>query len=1001
MPSKRARIPAPRRDLAIAALLVLSGAIGVGDEVVLARWLGLLLGHAATAQATVLATWMAGLGLGALWLGPGADQSRRPLLRYAALEAGAALLCALWPLLAGPLADASAGLPTWQRALALSWTLLPPALLLGGTLPAATRAAAHSLRAGGRTFGLLYAANSGGALIGALGVGVVGLGAVGMRASLGLLVALALLLAAAAALLARRFGEFAAGAPATATREVEDAPAIGPAAAAVPAAGGAPGAGGVGAATAHVVGWLLLALGGGATALALEGVTMRLLGLAVGASAYAFAGVVAVTVLGVTLGSAWARRHSGARRGRAALAATLAAYGWLLAVHLRAEHIGHGLAAGRHALATWTPWPGDLQMLLLQAAVTTLVALPSAAALGALLPLCADGLIVASGRVAGGAAWSLAANTVGAVLGAALAQPVVVPLLGLDGAWSLLLTGTGLLIVVAAVLARRPGRPVTAGRAPLLLVALFALGGPWALPRWDARLLHAGAFRGAAREPGDWSTFAARQRRSEVVCAEDGAEASVAVLRREGDLALSLQGKADASTRGDMLTQVLSAWLPMAAAARAERVLVIGMGSGVTAGVAAELVAAGRQADAATATDAPDRGVDVVELEPAVLRAARHFDPWSHGASSRADVQRHSDDARGWLLARPGARWDVIVSEPSNPWMAGNGNLFSRQWLTALRSRLRPGGVLAQWFHAYEMDDGLQAAVLATVAEVFPHVSLWTLHPGDLLMLASDAPIALVSARVERWLAKPLLAADLERLDVAGLPGLLSLQALDEATFHAAYRAQAGLEALDDDLPRLELQAPRALWRGDRALRLDALDQRRSWPPSATSALGRALAAAPSAQLVAERLLAQHSRFAAAPAAFRHGLVRWLLPRATADFLVSVQFSLLRERLARHKDGPSGRIAGHTDAIAAAELAAAVDARLAAWVASDGALPAETLRPVLLVQALDALLRDDPTAALASLRRCVALGDERLGRCEALLQAAPSMRRRLARRLLR
>ncbi len=983
MPPRPQPRPALRRDAWIAALLVVSGAIGVGDEVLLARWLGLLLGHAATAQATVLATWMAGLGLGAVMLGPGADASRQPLLRYGLLEAGAAMLCALWPLVAGPLADASSGLPAWQRALALSWTLLPPALLLGGTLPAATRAAATSLRGGGRTFGLLYAANSAGALIGALGVGVGLLGSVGMRVSLAVLVALGLALGLVAAWLAKRLhGDEATDAQRPATS--------------VSAGAGERERAGAG----PMVGWLALAAAGGATALALEGVTMRLLGLAVGASAYAFAGVVAVTVLGVTLGSAWARGRGGARRGAALVTASLTAFGWLLAVRLVAERIGHALAASRHGLATATSWPGDVQMLVLQGALATAIALPSAAALGALLPLCADGLIATRGRIAGGAAWALGANTVGAVVGAALAQPLLVPWLGLDGAWTLLLSACGALVVGSALAAgggagaRRP--------APTLVVAATLLvAGPWALPGWDARLLHAGAFRGVARDPGDWATFRERLLRDEVVAAEDGAEASVAVLRRDGDLALSLQGKADASTRGDMLTQVVSAWLPMAAAAATEQILVIGLGSGVTAGVAAELLAVERERAGRAGAPLGAAGVDVVELEPAVQRAAAHFDPWSHGASGRPDVRHHGDDARGWLLARPDARWDVIVSEPSNPWMAGNGNLFSRQWLGALRSRLRPGGVLAQWFHAYEMDDGLQGAVLATVAEVFPHVSLWTLHPGDLLMLASDAPIRLDDARLGRWLQRPVVAADLERLDVAGIPGLHSLQALDEAAFDAAVRGPGRGDVLDDDVPRLELQAPRALWRGDRAVRLDGLDQRRGWPPAPGSALADAVDAADDVTATAQRLLAQHSRFAAAPAAFRHGLMRWLLPRAEPAFLVAMQFSLLRERQSRRAGEVGGRVQAQTDAIAAAALAAAVDARLQGQLAADPAPAPASAASMLLVRALDATQRGDDAVALAALRRCVGLGDERLGRCQALLQASPASRRALTRRWLR
>lgn len=937
-----------RMQLAAMALMLGSGAVGVAEEVLLARWLGLLLGHAAAAQATVLAAWMGGLGVGAIALGPGADRSPSPMRRYAALELGAALLCALWPTVAPPLATATVAWPAGLRAAALAATLLPPAFLLGGTLPAMVRAVTGRPGVGGRALSLLYAANSAGAALGALGGGVALLGAVGLRHGL-LWVCGA---GVGIALVAEIVGQLAARAESLAE-------------AAGPRADGPDGSDGSGDART----WLAVAALGGGLALAVEALWMRLLGTVLGASAYAFAGVVAVTVLGVAAGSAWVRRPvPAAQRVERARAAALWAATSLVAVGWLGERLPWWLAAARSVAA---PLGGVTATLLAQALLTLVVVLPSAAALGALLPLAGAGVIAARGRVARGAAEALAANTVGAVLGAALTQPLWVPALGLHGALRAFTLGT----LVVAWLPRAGASRALSGRQRTLLVALAA--GAVLAPRWDARLLHAGAFRGTPREPPTFSAWTERLQREAVVFAADGAEASVAVLERDGDRVLKLQGKADASSRGDMLTQVLSAWLPMAAAARPERVLVIGMGSGVTAGVAAALQRGGLAGVA---------DVDVVELEPAVLAAARAFDAFSHGASAADGIRLHAADARGWLLRQPEARWDVLISEPSNPWMAGNGNLFTVEWLEAMRARLRPGGVLAQWFHAYEMSDALQTAVFATVAEVFPHVRLYALHPGDVLMLASAEPIALDRQRLAAWWARPELRADLDRLDVAGVAGLRSLEVLGEAAFRRDYASPEARAAglLRDDLPRLELEAPRSLWRGDRARKLLQRDERRA--PAAM------LAALPDDPASLRALLAQHTRFPAAPMAFRLALFDALAPRADVDTTIALAFTALREAY-RSRGRADGAALVEHDADAARRRVGPLVARLAR--------DAETQPRAHLVRALAALLAGDAEAGAAALRRCVTLGDEPAGRCRRLLGEAEARRSNLARRLLR
>jgi spermidine synthase len=460
---------------------------------------------------------------------------------------------------------------------------------------------------------------------------------------------------------------------------------------------------------------------------------------------------------------------------------------------------------------------------------------------------------------------------------------------------------------------------------------------------WDVRLLSAGAFRRKVRPVPTWAVWRARLQREAVIFSADGPDATVAVLERDGGRVLKVNGKPDASSRGDMLTQVASAWVPAVLAKRAERILVIGLGSGVTAGAASRLT----------------KGVEVVEIAPAVVDAARHFGQWNQGVVDNPDVAMHVDDARAWL-ARTDKRWDVIISEPSNPWVAGNGALFTREFFQLARSHLTPGGVMAQWFHAYEMDDDLLRLVLRTVADSFPHVSLWTLFPGDLLLIATETPQNQVAPDAAARLARGM--ADLRAVDLHDLIGLLSLQALSPAQLRAHF--SDGGEVHVDDKPLLELRAPRALFRGGRATVVKNADQRRRWPPAAGTLLAAtllgttadgSLAGLPLTTL--RGLVRLHVRFAAAPAAFRHLLLAELSRRETqVRGLRAVVFTYGRE-------GP------------------AADARMA----RDRLLKLAPTDPASLFAAAQVCQRlgDD---GRRHLRRCVALGDDGRGRCRRALR---------------
>jgi hypothetical protein len=290
----------------------------------------------------------------------------------------------------------------------------------------------------------------------------------------------------------------------------------------------------------------------------------------------------------------------------------------------------------------------------------------------------------------------------------------------------------------------------------------------------------------------------------------DDREATVTVSLLKGRwLSMKVNGKPDASNGPDMRTQVLLGELPLILKPDARDALVVGWGSGVTAG---------------SMLRHPLERLDAVELVPAVVDASDRFWAENYGARRDPRLDLRLEDAKSFL-ARDGRRYDVIVSEPSNPWMAGVGDLFSVEFYRRARARLKPGGVMVQWFHFYEMDDALFAMVLRTFRASFPSATLWNVSGADVILVGSEAPLRPAPAELERAFARPAVARDLERVEIRRLSTLLALQAGGEATV-AALAGESG-PLNEERRPRLEYGTPLAFFRNDVVSSLDARDDRR------------------------------------------------------------------------------------------------------------------------------------------------------------------------------
>jgi spermidine synthase len=271
-----------------------------------------------------------------------------------------------------------------------------------------------------------------------------------------------------------------------------------------------------------------------------------------------------------------------------------------------------------------------------------------------------------------------------------------------------------------------------------------------------------------------------------------------------GVISLRVNGKVDASNVGDMPMQLGSAYFPLFLAPGAEEALVIGYGSGTTAG---------------TLLLKPDLRVTCAEIEPAVVEGAEHFSRVNHKPREHEPARFSivNDDGRSFLQGIE-KRYDLIISEPSNPWMAGVSSLFTREFYEIVRERLAPGGVLAQWVQGYAFTVAEYALVVRTLLSVFPEAMLVRILDGDTIILAASEPIAMdagLCARAQSVVdASGAMRADLElHFGSADVRSLLLRHVILDRQGLLRLAEAAGPGPLNTDINlRLEFDAPRRLF---------------------------------------------------------------------------------------------------------------------------------------------------------------------------------------------
>ncbi len=831
-----------------------SGIAGLIYEVVWTRMLTQIFGNTTYAIATVLSAFMAGLAIGSYVFGRIADRGKNDFLLYGFLEAGVGVYGFLVPRLFElgqklyrPIFVVNESYPFLFNLLLffLSFALLVfPTLLMGATLPVLSRVFVRHLGDLGRKVGDLYATNTLGAVLGCAFAGYLFIPQLGMRRTVFLAAGINLLIAAVILIVDlirdKKAGELTAPAETIAQH--------GTPAAAAPS----------------WVSWVVLGSFclSGFAALIYENAWTRALTLVIGSSTYSFTTMLVTFLVGLALGGFLYARLMGDREvrlstfgfielwvGLAALA-TIPLFERLPLIFVRLLH-GFGDSFNT--------------FLSLQLFLSALVMLIPTILLGLTFPLVARLFTQSLYRVGSGVGNSYAANTLGAIVGSFVGGFILIPFIGVQNT-IIFATIVNLLIGCLLVVTdtRTSPTPRFALGAAVLVLALLI---PFRVPRWDQHILTSGVTIYNDRYEGlpTDSLRLEEMKRDDVIYYREGLTVTVSVHRIPGSdyLYFRSNGKIDGSY-GDALSQLMTGYIPMMLHPTAEHALTIGLGSGMSAHALAtfknlkeievieiepamieaskffnrasvkmeQLPAGVKFPSELTGRVSYDAGKNLILYKGVMedeersklmnLSEDRDYRAAIDTLYRHARNSRHSSvledkrvrviptDGRNYILATP-KYYDVITAEPSNPWIAGVANLYTREFYHVIRSKIKDDGIFAQWFHNYSMSPDDFRMVFRTFAETFPYVSLWSMKESDFLLVGSKREQIFDYAALKKiYDSNPMLRSD---LDYLGLSDIYAVQGFYRMNRDGFMAFSKGADINTDDGAQLEFSAPKNLRR--------------------------------------------------------------------------------------------------------------------------------------------------------------------------------------------
>lgn len=765
----------------VTGLFFLSGACALVYEIAWIRMFAVVAGGTTRAMTAVLVAYMSGLALGSFLGGRLVDKRAvRPVLVYGVLEGLigilALLLTFLIPWLLPVLKAGKSVLGAdslafdFFRFITSSLVMVIPATLMGATFPVLLRGVLSQRERFGFTAGMLYAANTLGAMSGSLLCGFILIPSLGLIRTIGSAAAvnISIMLIVAAIPLIRELRvdkRVLAGAPAANDER------------------------------RSLLLWVVLLGYGlsGVCAMVYQVGWARALTLSLGNSTYALSLIFASYIGGLALGGILITPFVDRLEKPLVWAAALEVLIGLCAIAVMPLFEWVTVQMFHWSLSFQDKF-SSIQLVMFLVAFGLILA--PTMAMGALFPV----VVRIAGTLRSGvgepAGQVYAANTVGAILGSFIAAHVLIRWFGIQNA---LLAATGVSVFVGVVwllysesgkLTRMTAGGIITGAA-IVALALF--------PAWDPILMNSGPYLYAGAMKKDISKDKdirdILHNYNRVLYYKEGVEATVSVLqnRVSEETFLRINGKTDASNKRDMPTQIISAHLPLLLHPSPKKAMILGLASGVTAG---------------SALLHPLENLDCLEISPAVIEASKIFKQTSRLDYEDPRFNLILDDARNYL-ALTDVRYDVIMIEQSNPWVAGMSTLFTHEFFSLLGDHLEQDGLVLIWIPVYDMDARTVRMVMRTFGDVFPYSTLWESMPLlDYFVIGSKTPIQVDLEKLNQRAHEPGVSADLARVDVKRGEDLFARFVMGPD----AYARAAGDGPLHtDDRRQLEFEVPRIM----------------------------------------------------------------------------------------------------------------------------------------------------------------------------------------------
>ncbi len=772
----------------------LSGMAGLIYQVVWSKYFNLFLGATSYSTAILLSTFMGGLALGNHIFGKLVDRYKNPLKLYSFLEFGIGIACALFPLYFDGIfnlyfALAQGSIPNTFGNILLKIifsiiTILLPTTLMGGTLPVMSKFIIRQIQDVGAKVGLLYFLNTVGAILGTLIGGYFIIHTLGLDFSVQIFSFVNILIGIVTYYLSKNVGEDISISEQKSANSVklEDSGIY---------------------YTEPQIKTVLIMIGiSGFVSMIYEVVWTRMLALIIGSAVQSFAIMLFTFITGIAAGSFIIHKVMEKKINHLLwfaitellIALTIIA---VLPLYMRLPYffniIGGNIPRAESMFVLY-----EISKIII---CFIAMFLPTFF-IGMTLPLASHINTKSITKLGAGIGDTFSVNTLGNLAGSLVAGFILLPFIGMEDSMKAgIILNLIISIILFSVTEVRKVLKITSALFFILIMAFL-----FNYQFIDREYIQRGNFRLRNRYAKRFEEFLKVKDHEKLIFYKEGKGSLVTVTKSpKGILSLRINGKPDASTGFDMPTQIWCGHIGVLLHNNPEDVFLLGMGSGVTGGV--------------LSTHKEIKNIELLEISKEVIEAADLFKEYNYDILHNKKVRIINADGREYLRLNPKKRYDIIISEPSNPWMAGVANLFTVQYFEEVKSHLKENGLFVQWFQAYETNDKILNIMFNTLGRVFEYAYVFAPAQLDLLIVASNRPIDINEKRIrEKFLDKEFLSTVVDKNSLGipdTIPKFVSMNLIGDTSFRKYYgKGEEDLIVNEDKFPIIEYEAPKAFFVG-------------------------------------------------------------------------------------------------------------------------------------------------------------------------------------------